>query len=40
MRRIIDFHTHIGDIFETQKNISFKTNLKKMEHNRTDKEIR
>lgn len=32
MRRIIDFHTHIGDIFETQKNISFKTNLKKMEY--------
>lgn len=29
MNRKIDFHTHIGDIFHENKNITFKTNLKR-----------
>ena len=29
MKRIIDSHAHLGDIFHENKNISFKTNIKK-----------
>ncbi|MGY3750851.1 amidohydrolase family protein [Vagococcus acidifermentans] len=29
MPQIIDFHTHLGDIFHENKNITFKTNIKK-----------
>lgn len=29
MRRIIDSHGHIGDIFHENKNITFKTNISK-----------
>ncbi|WP_213950927.1 amidohydrolase family protein [Tepidanaerobacter syntrophicus] len=29
MRRIIDFHAHVGDIFHENKNITFKQNVKK-----------
>lgn len=29
MRRIIDSHAHLGDIFHENKNITFKTNIKK-----------
>ena len=29
MKRIIDSHAHLGDIFHENKNISFKTNVKK-----------
>lgn len=32
MTRIIDFHIHLGDIFHENKNITFKTNLKKLEY--------
>jgi urate oxidase len=28
-KRIIDSHAHIGDIFHENKNITFKTNVKK-----------
>ena len=29
MKRIIDSHAHLGDIFHENKNITFKTNVKK-----------
>lgn len=29
MRKVIDFHAHVGDIFHENKNITFKTNIKK-----------
>jgi len=32
MKRIIDSHAHLGDIFHENKNISFKTNVKKGEY--------
>lgn len=32
MRRIIDSHAHLGDIFHENRNISFKTNLKKKDY--------
>lgn len=32
MRRIIDSHAHLGDIFHENRNISFKTNVKKGEY--------
>ncbi|NMB41710.1 MAG: amidohydrolase family protein [Firmicutes bacterium] len=31
-RRVIDFHAHVGDIFHENKNITFKTNVKKYEY--------